>query len=219
MNANNLLSIPILNTEPKFTNSYLEIFMGPMFSSKTNTIIEIYKKCIYCHIPVVVINHSFDVRYSTSNVLSTHDGTTIPCIPTSRIGNLLKKVYYHRFQIMLADVILINEAQFFPDLFDLVIFFLKRNKKVYLCGLDGDYRRNKIGQILDLIPYADKVTKLNSFCSICRNGTPGIFSMRKTREKEVIVIGGEDIYETVCRNCYETSYIEEEKLNIELEIE
>lgn len=43
--------------------------------------------------------------------------------------------------------------------------------------------------------------------------------MRKTREKEVIVIGGEDIYETVCRNCYETSYIEEEKLNIELEIE
>jgi thymidine kinase len=78
---------------------------------------------------------------------------------------------------------------------------LKHGKKVYIAGLDGDFERKKFGALLDLIPLCDKVTKLTSLCSICKDGTPGIFSMRLTKEKEQMLIGN-DNYIPVCRACY-----------------
>ena len=75
------------------------------------------------------------------------------------------------------------------------------NKIVYICGLDGDFKREKFGEILDLIPYCDKVTKLNSFCSKCRNGKKGLFSCRVSKETEQVVIGS-DNYKPLCRKCY-----------------
>ena len=74
-------------------------------------------------------------------------------------------------------------------------------KKIYVGGLDGDFERKKFGQILDLIPLSDKVTKLTSLCSICKDGTPGIFSKRITTETEQTVVGS-DNYIPVCRTCY-----------------
>ena len=100
-----------------------------------------------------------------------------------------------------ADVILINEGQFFHDLYDSTIDMLKLGKKIYICGLDGDFEQKKFGAILDLIPLCDKVTKLTSLCSICKDGTPGIFSMRLTGEKEQTIVGSEN-YIPVCRKCY-----------------
>jgi thymidine kinase len=96
---------------------------------------------------------------------------------------------------------LINEGQFFDDLYDCVIDMLKENKQVYIAGLDGDFERKKFGQILDLIPHCDEVTKLTSLCSICKNGKPGIFSLRLSRETKQTVVGS-DNYIPVCRNCY-----------------
>jgi thymidine kinase len=100
-----------------------------------------------------------------------------------------------------ADVILINEGQFFTDLYDGVVTMLGENKKVYVCGLDGDFERKKFGSILDLIPLCDKVTKLTSLCSICKNGTLGIFTMRLSKELTQTVVGS-DNYIPVCRKCY-----------------
>jgi thymidine kinase len=75
------------------------------------------------------------------------------------------------------------------------------HKSVYICGLDGDFKRQKFGQILDLIPYCNRVEKLNSLCAICKNGKPGIFSHRITQEKDQVVIGS-DNYQPLCRTCY-----------------
>ena len=74
-------------------------------------------------------------------------------------------------------------------------------KKVYICGLDGDFKKQKFGEILDLIPLCDKVTKLTSICSLCKNGNPGIFSKRISDEKEQTLVGS-DNYIPVCRICY-----------------
>jgi thymidine kinase len=67
--------------------------------------------------------------------------------------------------------------------------------------LDGDFERKKFGTILDLIPLCDKVRKLTSLCSTCKDGTLAIFSMRLTKEKEQTVVGS-DNYIPVCRKCY-----------------
>jgi thymidine kinase len=183
-------------------NAYLEIILGSMFSGKTSRLVEIYKQCKFCNIPVVVLNHYCDNRYD-DELLSTHDKVKIPCIKTNSLFEIWHKYYLdNENDVKKAEVILINEGQFFSDLYEVVDDMLNKGKKVYVCGLDGDFKRHKFGQMLDLIPICDKVTKLTSLCSICKNGTPGIFSKRITTEKEQTIVGS-DNYIPVCRICYE----------------
>jgi thymidine kinase len=186
----------------KNVNSYLEIIIGPMFSGKTSELLEIYKKCKFCNIPVSIINHATDQRYHDS-MISSHDKIMAPCIQSNKLNDIWNINAEDKQNKILREsaVILINEGQFFDDLYEVVIDMLNNNKKVYICGLDGDFERVKFGQILDLIPLCDNVHKLKSLCSLCKDGTPGIFSMRLTNEKEQIVVGS-DNYIPVCRKCY-----------------
>jgi len=193
------------DTQPQNNEGYLEIISGPMFSGKTSKLMEIYNQCLFCNIPVVVINHVEDVRYHES-MLSTHDKNMIPCVQTkhlSKIWNYSHDDYWDAIQIRAreAQVILINEAQFFDDLYVCVESMLQSNKKVYIAGLDGDFERKQFGQLLGLIPLCDKFIKLKSLCSICKNGKKAIFSLRLTREKTQKIIGS-DNYIPVCRKCY-----------------
>ena len=183
-------------TTPTNTCSYLELIIGPMFSGKTSRLIEVYKQCKFCNIPTLVINHSIDTRYD-QYLLSNHDKVMIPCIQTTQLTTLINNQELEK-----AEVILINEGQFFDDLYDCTELWLKKNKKIYISGLDGDFERKKFGQIIDLIPLCDKVTKMTSLCSMCKNGTQGIFSKRITKEKEQMMVGS-DNYLPVCRYCYE----------------
>jgi len=202
----------IMTTNSIHSTSYLELFIGPMFSGKTSKLVEIYKQCLFCSIPVAVINHSIDTRYH-NNLLSTHDKVMIPCIQTNKMkdiwqydedlnnGDILLPRLDDSIQLINADVIIINEGQFFEDLLPAVEHMLQHNKKIYVGGLDGDFERKKFGQILDIIPLCDKVTKMTSLCGLCKNGTPGIFSKRISSEKEQTVVGS-DNYIPVCRACY-----------------
>jgi thymidine kinase len=194
-------------------SGYLEIIIGGMYAGKTSRLVEIYKQCTFCNISVAVINHSIDNRYD-EELLSTHDKIKIPCIKTNRLFDIwidsidmesnveLVPRIRDNFKVARSSVILINEGQFFPDLEEFVKKLLLNNKKVYVCGLDGDFERKKFGQILDLIPLCDKVTKLTSLCSMCKNGTLGIFSKRISCEQIQTVVGF-DNYIPVCRSCYD----------------
>jgi thymidine kinase len=178
---------------------YLELILGPMFSGKTSTLKKIYDQCMYCNIPVTVINYSGDTRYSADAVMSTHDKIMIPCIMGSSIIETIKN---NAEKVKQSEVILINEGQFFADIKCVVDLVEKEHKRVYICGLDGDFQKNKIGSLLDLIPHCDNVCKLKSLCSSCRNGKAGLFSYRITNETDQVVIGVEN-YKPLCRSCYE----------------
>lgn len=205
----------ITNMASSHQSGYLEIILGSMYSGKTSRLVEIYKQCQFCNISVAVINHSIDNRYD-NELLSTHDKVKIPCIKTDKLMEIytegldiespleeFKSIarLKDKFKIKNSEVILINEGQFFPDLYEFVNKLLDDEKKVYVCGLDGDFEKKKFGQILEIIPLCDKVYKLTSLCSLCKNGKKGIFSMRLTNEKEQTVVGSEN-YIPVCRECY-----------------
>jgi len=191
---------------------YLEIAIGPMFSGKTTHLIQAYKKYTYIGKSVIVLNHAEDTRYHET-MLSTHDKIMIPCMQISKIRDA-----WHFREFINSDVVLINEGQFFPDLHNTVLEMVDvYKKKVYICGLDGDFKRDKFGSILDLVPYCDKITKLQSLCSKCKNGKPAIFSHRLTREDSQILIGS-DIYIPLCRNCYLTETREKKTSVGEFEI-
>ena len=115
----------------------------------------------------------------------------------SRLIDFINEINLSKYQ-----VILINEGQFFNDLYTVVDLLVnKYKKKVYVCGLDGDYKRQKFGDILDLISLSDEVIKLKSICTKCKNHA--IFTHRiakNVNEHQYLV--GHDIYEPLCRSCY-----------------
>jgi thymidine kinase len=182
-------------------SGYLEIYLGCMFSGKTTELIKIYKKNTFIGKKVVVLNFVGDVRYGA--MLSTHDSQTCNCISITTLSEIWTNDNHLNFaEIHDADVILINEGQFFTDLFDVVLEMVEVEKKqVYICGLDGDFQRKRFGSLLDLIPYCDKVIKLNALCSNCKNGKKAAFSFRSTEEIQQVVIGSTN-YKPLCRSCY-----------------
>ena len=169
---------------------YLEIVLGPMFSGKTTKLIETFYELNKSGLTIKVINYSLDKRYDDNN-LSTHDQLKIPCEFHSTLGGL---------DTTDVDIILVNEAQFFPDLKKTVLRWIeKEHKDVRLYGLDGDFKRNKFGEMLDLIPYSNTVQKLHAICKNCH--FPAIYSHRISDEKEQVVIGSSN-YVPLCRRCY-----------------
>lgn len=177
-----------------FNKGYLKVILGPMFSGKTTELVRIYNKYSGCDIPCTVINHSNDKRYD-SNKMSTHSKIMIDSINTENLMSVIQPLIEN------IQVFIINEGQFFKDLHKSMIYLLKHNKTVYVCGLDGDFKRNKFGEILDIIPLADDIVKLKGICSICRKND-SIFTHRTIKNDNQILIGEKNMYMSLCRKCY-----------------
>ena len=151
-------------------SGYLDIYMGPMYSGKTTKLIELYDMFNELNTPVICINHEFDKPVTNTQTLSNHNGTKVDCIYAESIMNISSEIIGN------YQVVLINEAQFFGDLYDGVVQLLEHNIKIVVFGLDGDYKQQKFGQILDLIPICDTVIKLSANCNCGRKPAP--FSRR-----------------------------------------
>jgi len=190
---------------------YLEIVMGPMFSGKTTALIKQYHISKEQGKRVFIFNYSEDLRYSDCAVVS-HDKEEAPCVFSETLSEIWvqpKHVVYS--DVHNADIILINEAQFFPDIYECVLNMIEvHHKRVYLYGLDGDFKRNAFLSPsssktrsykgwLDLIPYADSVEKKTAMCKMCPE--KAIFSHRLTHEDKQKVIGTSN-YIPLCRTCY-----------------
>ena len=178
------------------TDGYLELIIGPMFSGKTSKILDLHRQYSFCNMNVMVVNYDEDTRYHET-MLSTHDQKMISCHNMHTLKELLSEE-----NIKNTDAFLINEGQFFSDVFEVIVELVDQHKKiVHVCGLDGDFQRKRFGNLLDLIPYSNDITKLSSFCTICKNGERGIFTHRLSKEKEQKLIGF-DNYVPLCRKCY-----------------
>ncbi|KFW08466.1 Thymidine kinase, cytosolic, partial [Eurypyga helias] len=110
---------------------------------------------------------------------------------------LLKDVYQ---EALGAAVIGIDEGQFFLDIVEFCEIMANAGKTVIVAALDGTFQRKAFGSILNLVPLAESVVKLNAVCMECYREAS--YTKRLGAEREVEVIGGADKYHSVCRVCY-----------------
>lgn len=171
--------------------AHVELIIGSMFSGKSTELIRRCKTYIAIQKKVLVINHSNDTR--CKNQIQTHDNISFEAIKTNNLLDL---------EINNYDVIAIDESQFFNNLKTFVQMHEKKNINIIIAGLDGDSNREKFGEILDLIPICNKVTKLSAMCAMCKDGTLGIFSKKIIDNNDKICIGASKEYLSVCRKCY-----------------
>lgn len=164
-----------------------------MFSGKSSELIRRLKRHKAIGENVLVINSNKDTR-NASNVLQTHDGVTFECVKTH---DLLSLKTHPKFQE--AAIIGIDESQFFSHLIEFVKDSLEFGKKIIVVGLDGDFQQKIFGEILSLVPLADKIDKLHALCMDCKDGTLASFSKRLIPSENQELVGASDIYKAVCR--------------------
>ena len=177
--------------------SRIEIIIGCMFSGKS---IELIRRCNrYKAIDknVLFINHTNDTR--TSNFVETHDHEMTSALKLTSLNQLYSE---HKDEFDNADVIGIDEAQFFVDLRTFLLFVESYNKIVIIAGLDGDFNRNPFGKIIECIPLCDEVVKLSAMDMVDNDGSLAIFSKRIAEGNETIMVGAKDKYIAVSRKNY-----------------
>jgi thymidine kinase len=147
----------------------LEIFLGPMFSGKSTELIRQTRLMKVIGKKVMVIKPKIDNRYVEGKVTS-HNWETVECEVIEKLAEITDD------KIVDVSLIIVDEGQFFSDLKQIVLYWVETlNKNVVIGGLDGDFKRKPMGQILDLVPYADKVNKFQSRFLKSRHESGGIF--------------------------------------------
>ena len=174
----------------------LELIIGPMFSGKSSEIIRRIRLYEVINKKILAINYVNDTRYDENKIVS-HNKESNKCVMLDDLTILPDE------NIILYDIIIVDEGQFFKNLKECVLHWVDNLKlHVIVSGLDGDFKRNPIGEILSLIPYADKYKKMTALCKYCSDETPGIFTHRLCKNDTQIIIGNDDIYVSLCRNHY-----------------
>jgi thymidine kinase len=176
------------------STGYLKLVLGPMFAGKSSFLIEEISKFDNTN-NILAIKHSFDKRYSDDDYIISHDQKRVACKSVEKLSDILDAEILANKQIIFID-----EAQFFEDIYETVIILVEEmNKHVYLAGLDGDFRRIPFcnSKLLNLIPLADEVIKLRGTCGISGCVNPSIFSHRTSTSNDQVVVG--NCYIPLCR--------------------
>ena len=171
----------------------IEVICGSMFSGKTEELIRRLKRAQFAKQTVEIYKPCIDVRYSDDEVVS-HDSHSIPSTPIDSPASML---------LLSSDVevVGIDEAQFFDDtIVEVVQTLADRGVRVIIAGLDTDFMGKPLGPMPALMAVAEDIQKVHAICVKC--GSPANHSHRLSASDKLVVLGEKDIYEPLCRHCY-----------------
>ncbi len=171
----------------------IEVITGSMFSGKTEELIRRMRRAGFARQKIEIFKPAIDTRYSVNDVVS-HDENSIRSTAVENSSNIL----------LLSndvDVIGIDEAQFFDKhLIEVAVQLANMGIRVIIAGLDMDFKGQPFGPIPGLMAVADVVTKVHAVCVKC--GSNALFSHRLSEKDQIVLLGEKDIYEPLCRSCY-----------------
>lgn len=175
----------------------LELILGPMTGGKTTElgrrmrVKSVYKRTL-------VVNTKKDVRFGDDGAI-THDGHHIKAVRVDSLSDLLETDVYKE-----AEVVGIDEGQFFPEINEFIRFQLKKTTKTFIvAALSGDKDMQLFGNVYKLIPCASSIDVKRAVCKRCGDGTEASFTAALIPFSGQEKVGGTDIYEAVCREHYD----------------
>ncbi|MDR2887346.1 MAG: thymidine kinase [Bacteroidales bacterium] len=181
------------NIQTGIRRGSVEVITGSMFSGKTEELLRRLKRAQIAGLKVMVFKPALERRYSETCVVS-HDERSVVSTPVGNASSMLLLAGD-------ADVVAIDEAQFFDNSLTHACTALAASGiRVIVAGLDMDFTGKPFGPVPALMAIAEQVTKVHAICMRC--GSLAQFSFRKTDDSRVALLGGKDIYEPLCRSCY-----------------
>lgn len=178
----------------------LEIICGSMFSGKSEELIRCLRRAEFAKQKVMAFKHSLDNRKTIKHVIS-HNNTKMEAIAIRNPKDILDYVGAE------IDVIGIDEVQFFDlTIINVILKLIDNGKKLFVAGLDLDFRGIPFGPMPTLMALSDKILKLQAICVNC--GSDAHFSQRIVNGEPakfndpVILPGAEECYQARCRSCF-----------------
>jgi len=172
---------------------WIEVITGSMFSGKSEELIRRLKRAKLANQKVEIFKPMTDTRFSINNIVS-HNANSISSTPVHNSSNIL---------ILASDanVIGIDEGQFFDNgITEVCQQLANMGKRVIVAGLDMNYKGEPFGPMPNLLATAEYVTKLHAICMRC--GHLALYSHRKIKNENLVMLGEKDEYEPLCRECF-----------------
>lgn len=179
---------------------YIEVICGSMFSGKTEELIRRLKRAQFANQKIAVFKPAIDVRYSDCDVVS-HNSHSIHAMPVAKAADMLN---------VDADVqvVGIDEAQFFDaEVVEVAQKLANSGKRVIAAGLDTDFLGKPFGPMPSLMAISEDVQKVHAICVKC--GNLANHSHRLSKSTSLVELGEKDIYEPLCRECYNKAMAED----------
>lgn len=187
----------------------IHVRFGAMYTGKTTYLMRLIetkgraKKVLY-------INHVVDNR--SEGAISTHSDLTdtealkkyADAIKVSSLKDITDEMV-HPYRVVCID-----EAQFFTELKGPILHLVEDlGKEVHVVALNGDFKRCRFGNVVDLFEVSDTFCTLESttICEECINRGDGIenkaiHTHRKNQSNGNQLEIGASNYMPVCRSCY-----------------
>ena len=178
----------------------MEVICGSMFSGKTEELIRRLKRAQFANQKIAIFKPTIDNRYSDVDVVS-HDLHSIKSTPVKSPVKMLEVDDD-------VQVVGIDEAQFFDNsLVEVVQTLANKGVRVIIAGLDTDYLGKPFGPMPALMAIAEDVQKVHAICVKC--GSLANHSHRLSTSTKLVELGEKDIYEPLCRQCFNAARKEE----------
>ena len=177
------------------------VIIGPMFSGKTTELLRLFNRALIAKRKTILIKYSNDNRYNKTYIV-THDKSM-----SAKAMNCIKLNDLKEYIIMeKVEDIFIDELQFYEDNVSFCEDMINNNGcTVTASMLSGTFQRKQFSTNAgELLSKAETITQLDSICGLChRDGAS--YTMRLNDNKDEVVIGGDDMYVAVCRDCFKIS--------------
>ena len=181
----------------------IEVVCGSMFSGKTEELIRRLRRAQFARQEIAIFKPVIDKRYSDVEVVS-HDAHKLTSTPVASPAELLERVGPE------IQVVGVDEAQFFDEtLVDVCQTLANRGVRVIVAGLDTDYLGQPFGPMPRLMAVAEDVQKVHAICVRC--GALANHSHRLSKSQDLVLLGEKDIYEPLCRECFNDAREREEQ--------
>lgn len=162
---------------------------------------------------VLTLVPSADNRYGTG-VITSRIGIQRQAVMVSQDSNILE-IFMREREKDDIDCVLIDECQFLKkhhvqELVEIVDSF---NVPVLAYGLKNDFRNEMFEGSYYLLIYADKIEEIKTICWCGRKATmiARIVNGEFVKKGEQVVIGGNDMYVSLCRKHYNDGRYKPEK--------
>ena len=174
----------------------LEVIYGPMFSGKSNELINRMQAAAAAGCAIVAAKPSIEVE---PDYIVSLTGARWPATPVGNSADLLPLSAE-------VDVLGLDEAQFMDSALLAVVSRLRQRLRLVVAGLDLDFRGEQFGVMPHLIEQADNLMCLTASCAVCHR--PAAHTQRligglpAPREDPTIEVGGRELYEPRCALCF-----------------
>lgn len=167
-------------------------FVGPMFSGKSDSLINIYNK-IWNKGIVIAFKPANDSR-DENFIKSKNWETKIPATFISDLSEIRPYLEDGKYKTVFID-----EAQFLKgDVSVLTDLSVENDVDFYIAGLNMTSEQKPFGIMPDILAVSDAVHTITGFCQECNK--PSTFTYYEAKKKDDVLVGDAG-YVSLCQRC------------------